>query len=202
MTCAVGLKANGRVYLGVDSACTSNLIQITARSSGKLFRLGPLLIASSGSRRAPQIIQHCLSESFTGIERSPYEWLVKRLTVTLRRALTEHGSLEKYADGGADKQDLTMLIAYRNRLFELHEDFQVDEWREPYCAIGAGDQLALGAFFATKDLDPMARVRMALCAAAKFQGNVRPPFLIEATEPKRARHSRPQLVASTNRKAG
>ena len=66
------------------------------------------------------------------------------------------------------------------RIFIIWSDYQVLEERNNYTAIGSGRDLALGAFYALRKEEMLAkdRVRMALEAAEKFNNAVHRPFKI------------------------
>jgi hypothetical protein len=76
------------------------------------------------------------------------------------------------------------LVGVRGRLFEIESDYQVGESLDGYAAIGSGDDVALGALFATHHLgmSPEQRLTLALEAAQHHITSVRAPFLIECLE--------------------
>jgi ATP-dependent protease HslVU (ClpYQ) peptidase subunit len=73
----------------------------------------------------------------------------------------------------------TFLVGVAGRLFTVHEDYQVAEAADGYAAVGSGEQVALGALYATADaaVDPRERVLLALRAAERFNAGVRGPFI-------------------------
>ena len=75
----------------------------------------------------------------------------------------------------------TFLVGVRGRLFAVYDDYQVASAADGFAAVGCGDQVALGALYATAGtgMRPRARVRTALAAAERFSGGVRGPFVVE-----------------------
>lgn len=73
----------------------------------------------------------------------------------------------------------TFLVGVRGQLFAVHDDYQVARAADGFAAVGCGDQIALGAMYATADagMGPRRRVRTALAAAERFSAGVRAPFV-------------------------
>jgi len=73
----------------------------------------------------------------------------------------------------------TFLVGVRGRPYAVYDDYQVARAADGFAAVGCGDQIALGALFATADtgLSPRRRVISALAAAERFSAGVRGPFL-------------------------
>jgi hypothetical protein len=65
------------------------------------------------------------------------------------------------------------------QLFAVYDDYQVAKAADGFAAVGCGDQIALGALFATAGagLSPRRRVLSALAAAERFNAGVRGPFV-------------------------
>ncbi len=66
--------------------------------------------------------------------------------------------------------------------YEVYADYQVEECRVDYAAIGSGFSYALGALYATDTrhtlLDGRGRVEQALQCSSEFSTGVRGPFTI------------------------
>jgi hypothetical protein len=77
----------------------------------------------------------------------------------------------------------TFLLGIQGRLFTIMDDFQVGEAADGYDAVGSGDALALGALYATANLNlyPTERITLALSAAAAHTPFVMQPFTICST---------------------
>ncbi len=70
------------------------------------------------------------------------------------------------------------LVAYSGQLYSVESDFQTCRSVEPFLATGCGQDIALGAMFATEKMAPEKRVNLALEAAEKFSAGVRRPSVV------------------------
>ena len=86
------------------------------------------------------------------------------------------------AGGWASKKEETerggtFLVGYSGQLFTIDSDYQVGQPKDGFAAVGFGEDVALGALFATQGQDdPRERVLTALRAAERFSAGVRGPF--------------------------
>ena len=93
------------------------------------------------------------------------------------------------AGGYASKKDDvesagTFLVGYQGHLFEIESDYQVGIPEDGYAAVGSGQDIALGALFATQGQEPRSRVLTALRSAERFNAGVRGPFhILPESEP-------------------
>lgn len=73
----------------------------------------------------------------------------------------------------------TFLVGVKGRLYAVYDDYQVATAADGFAAVGSGEQVALGALFATDGagLSPRRRVMSALAAAERFSAGVRGPFV-------------------------
>src|SRR5262249_25546320 len=114
---------------------------------------------------------------------SPTERLDKFMATTfidaLRTCLKEGGYARKESE---QESAGTFLVGVAGRPFRSGSDYQVGESVDAYDAVGSGDDLALGALYATSDRRPKERIRIALSAAERFSAGVRRPFTIVATK--------------------
>ena len=172
MTCVAGIVRAGQVWIGADSAAsTDDLVSIRAP---KLFRLGGLLVGFAGSYRAAQILQYGveLPEAST----PALEWLATAFVDVLRTAHRRGGAMR--LDAGLDGNTIELLVGYRGGLFEVDGDYAVAEVHD-YAAVGSGAPLAIGALAATpKILNPVNRLERALDVAERHCPSVRGPFSI------------------------
>jgi len=174
MTCIVALRAEGRVYMGADSAGVDSWSSI-ARADPKVFRNGRYLFGCTSSYRMIQILRHEKLETVTGSHDSQAYKLANQLQALFVRqqfAKVEHG----VAEGGS------LLVAWDDVFYQLDSDYQYARYREDYYSVGSGYMFALGALYANASLTPRKRIRQALSAAVHNSGGVKPPFKIMATE--------------------
>ena len=129
------------------------------------------------SFRMGQILRHHLSLPTPLEGEENYAYMVKQFIPAVKEVLASHGferSINGRDEGG------TFLAGYRGGLYLIDSDFQVGTVENPYQAIGCGDDLVLGAFYALSfyEMTPEERITTALEAAAEFSAGVRGPFTV------------------------
>jgi ATP-dependent protease HslVU (ClpYQ) peptidase subunit len=176
MTCIVGLVDGGKVYIGGDSAGVGGY-SLTLRADRKVFRNGDFIMGFTSSFRMGQLLAH----AFTPPKRHPdtdvYKFMVTDFINAVRDCLKSGGYAEKHneAESGG-----TFLVGYAGRLFKVESDYQVGEPVENFDACGCGEDIALGALFASQaGAKPQERLKTALKAAERFSAGVRGPFHFE-----------------------
>ncbi|MGW6292457.1 hypothetical protein [Streptomyces sp. NPDC055058] len=178
MTAIVGIVHDGTVYLGGDSAGVAGYA-LTVRADHKVFRTGPYVLGFTSSFRMGQLLRYAFAPP------APDGGDLARFMATtfvdaVRDTLKAGGWLRKDSE---QEEGGTFLVGVRGRLFRVAGDFQVGEAADGYDAVGCGDELALGALFATARLGlaPRDRLRCALSAAERFSAGVRRPFVYADT---------------------
>lgn len=179
MTCIVAVidKENKRVVMGADSAGVSGL-DISVRKDPKIFKNGPFLIGCTGSFRMMQLLNY----SFKPPKVTPKEmhkYMCTDFIDEIRECFRIGGFLQKFEEG--DDKGGCFLVAYKDNLFQIAIDFQVEELHRGYDAIGCGSDYALGALFGWEVKSASPRVKHALKAAEYFSAGVREPFNILST---------------------
>ena len=176
MTCIVGLIHKDKVYIGGDSlAGTYYLARKIAQP--KVFRLGELLIGSTGSPRIIQIVQYGLSLEAQPETVDDMAYMVNTVAEGIRKALKEHGA--STVDNNREETENSFLIGFHGRLYEVESNYQVLEYRLGFSAIGAGRDFALGALHTlANSTPPRQAVKSALRAAAHFSPWVCKPFTV------------------------
>jgi ATP-dependent protease HslVU (ClpYQ) peptidase subunit len=183
MTAIVGLIHEGKVWLGADSAGSTNYI-IRSRADTKVFRNGHAVIAGCGSARALDLLHYSLVVP----ERLPSKSLDAYLRTDLIDAVRncfKFGGVATMHDGAEFGSQF--LLGIEGRLFTVDGDYQVAESLEPWAAHGSGIEYAMASLWTTHRTeqllsDPEARLRIALEAAANYNPFVRGPFTILSTE--------------------
>jgi ATP-dependent protease HslVU (ClpYQ) peptidase subunit len=175
MTCIVGMIADGRIYMGGDSAGVSDW-SLMIRADRKVFRNGPFLIGFTSSFRMGQLLEHAFSPPARRIEQDVYAYMVTDFIDSVRYCLKNGGFAE--TNNGVEKGG-EFLVGYERRIFYVASDYQVGESVDGMAACGCGREIALGALFATPTVSPIDRVRIALEAAERLSAGVRAPFHIE-----------------------
>ena len=178
MTCIVALRHKSTVYMGCDSAGVGGWYSRMKRVDPKIYRVGKMLIGFTTSFRMGQLLGYALELPRHHPDIPIEKYMATEFIGAVRKCLKDGGFAEKEKEvekGGV------FLCAYRGRIFEIESDYQVGEREEPYNAVGCGQDLALGALFASDTMAgrPRARVELALKAAASFSAGVYAPFRIE-----------------------
>jgi ATP-dependent protease HslVU (ClpYQ) peptidase subunit len=170
MTCIVGLKHHGKVYIGGDSLGVAGYAKVV-RADEKVFVRDDMIFGFTSSFRMGQILRY----SFT-IPRRIHEdtddmkYLVDKFIPAMMKCFDEGGYLSKHQNASYGG---TFLLGYKNRLFKIDNDFQVGESTEDYDACGCGEAYALGSLFSTTCLDdPEERIKTAINAASTYSAGV------------------------------
>lgn len=188
MTCIVGLVHDGITYIGGDSL-GSNGYTGTVRKDKKVFKLKDTKQGIAGytsSFRMGQLLMYATGLIDKRDEPNiDHEYLVTKFVPKLIR-LFEDGGFGKNNSG--DKEGGTFLLGYKDKLYSIHNDYQVGESFDNYQAVGSGESFALGSLFTTEGLGltPEERIHSALIAASKFSVGVSAPYYIVNTENDRA----------------
>jgi ATP-dependent protease HslVU (ClpYQ) peptidase subunit len=173
MTAVVGLVQSGTVYIGADSAGVAGM-SLTVRADAKVFRKGRYLFGFTTSFRMGQLIRYALTLPEPAGDLDAF--MSTAFIDALRECLKTGGWAAKEnerEEGG------TFLVGVKGQLFAIYDDYQVAKAADGFAAVGCGDQIALGALFATAEteLSPRRRVLRALTAAERFSAGVRGPFV-------------------------
>jgi ATP-dependent protease HslVU (ClpYQ) peptidase subunit len=173
MTAIVGLVHRKTVYIGGDSAGASGW-SLTVRADSKVFHNGDYLFGFTTSFRMGQLIRYALEPPRPTGETDRF--MATAFIDAVRECLKAGGWAKKDSER---EEGGTFLVGVRGRLFTVYEDYQVAEAADGYAAVGCGDELALGALFATAGtrMPPERRVEVALSAAERFSAGVRGPFV-------------------------
>ena len=110
-----------------------------------------------------------------------YEYMCTDFINAVRECFKDGGYLQKYSDG--DEKGGTFLVAYKNRLFRIENDFQVAESLNGIDAVGCGANYALGSLYILnkQNLTPKEKVLKSLETASFFSAGVSKPFVINGT---------------------
>jgi ATP-dependent protease HslVU (ClpYQ) peptidase subunit len=177
MTCIVGVKQDGKVYIGGDSLGSNSSLQKTVRADEKVFVKGDMIFGFTSSYRMGQILRYSFSAPprYENIDDMTY--LVAHFIPALITAYESGGFLTKRNNehtGGV------FLLGYRGELYKVDSDFQVGKPVLPYDACGCGEDYAKGALFTTNTDKYSAKdkIENALSAAEVHSAGVGKPFTI------------------------
>ena len=180
-TCIVGLKHDGKVYIGGDSlGSTSN--SGTINKTKKVFHLQnkpEIIVGYTSSYRMGQLLQYSSSlfndDDFLINDRIDERYLVNTFIPNIQKLFKDGGYQRSHSDevsGG------TFLLGYKDKLYKVQEDYSILESNNDYTACGCGEDFALGSLFTTEKslLTPEQRIEFALQSASNFSIGVAPPF--------------------------
>lgn len=171
MTCVIGLVEGDTLYLGGDSAGVGGL-SIRQRVDDKVFKNGPFLMGFTTSFRMGQLLRYKFKPPVQQCA-DDMEYLVSDFVDTVRSVFSNNGFGDAKNDHGGD-----FLVGYKNKLYQVHSDFQIARSRLPYEAVGCGAEIALGSMYAASQLPPVERIKLALEAASVFSAGVCKPFKV------------------------
>jgi len=184
MTCIVGwVEENKRkgtrdVWIGGDSAGVGGY-EIRTRSDEKVFRNGPMLIGYTSSFRMGQLLRYSLviPEHRTK-KKTDHEYMCTDFVDAVMK-LFEDKKYGKVKSG--EQEGGSFLVGYNGKLYAIYDDFQVAEQSLNFESVGCGEQIAVGALYATRNIkmSPRKRVMLALEAAEEMSAGVRGPFVIK-----------------------
>jgi len=193
MTCIVGYTENGVTWLGADSL-GSNGFSKAVRNDKKLFKFNEkdeIAIGFTSSYRMGQLLMY--SESlFPEIDllkdtEINHKYMVNKFVPKLIDLYSNNGFYKKYNDG--ELKGGTFLIAIKDKLWKIEDDFQVVENMEHFDACGSGECHAIGALSALENTEdnllPSERIKIALESAEKYACGVQRPFYIINTKDNR-----------------
>ena len=181
MTCIVGIidKKTNRVTIGADSAGIGGF-EVTIRKDTKVFKNGDFIIGCTTSFRMIQLLKFSFKPPIIKT-KDIYEFMCTDFINEVRKCFTDGGFLQKGKEG--NEQGGVFLVAYKNRLFEINDDFQVGESLNGIASVGCGASYALGAIYSVNkfELSAKEKVLISLEAAQFFSCAVRKPFIIYQT---------------------
>lgn len=189
MTCIAAIAHDGVVYMGGDSAMTSDW-DIDQSTQPKVFHHGRYLFGFTCSFRLGQILEHVFQPPKPpklprGSRAADlHAFMVGPFVNELRECLMSAG----YAKSDCGREEGgELLVGVGGRLFHVTEDYSVTESAHRFDACGSGGQVALGSLYTTHgraDVHPRQRIRVALLAAESLDASVRGPFTVLARSAK------------------
>jgi ATP-dependent protease HslVU (ClpYQ) peptidase subunit len=180
MTCILGFKIDGHVYIGADSAGTEEeTLRFIHRKDSKVFKVRDFVIGGMGSFRMLQLLKYSLVPPKRKATEDIEQYLCSKFIKKLRECFKYGGfaTMKDEQESGGD-----FLVGYQGRLFRIYTDYSVEESLDDYNACGSGAPFALGAMkiLENVDMDPEERVTKALEVSEYFNAGVHSPFVIES----------------------
>lgn len=180
MTAVAGLEHNGLVWLGGDSAfSTEDAVWI--QGEPKVFRRGPLVIGTAGRARWEALLRYVVEIPAFRAGQDVGRWLNVDLATAIRKAATQEGY--EHESGFVEFDACAAMVGIAGKLYVIEPDLCF--WR-PLCgyhAIGSGGEHARVSLSETADrMQPKTRLKRALERAAEKTPFVRPPFAFVSTD--------------------
>lgn len=185
MTCIIGIQHEGVVYIGGDRSAIDGWNRFVSEES-KIFRIGEILIGTSGSHLVAQALKYDLKLS--RVQRTDGEadmdYLVTVFAKEVRQLLA--GLTTKRDDDGEASFSGGALFGYRGNLYRMSSNCQINHFIRRYDAIGSGAPFALGAVAASGLHEPTKIIHHALRITSDLCCDVCAPFDVETLEPVRS----------------
>jgi ATP-dependent protease HslVU (ClpYQ) peptidase subunit len=173
MTCIVGISNGTTVFLGGDSASVGGL-SLSRTLHPKVFQNGPYIMGYTTSFRMGQLLEFGeLPEPNKHDRKNLYRFMVTKFVPAIRKIFKD-GGFSKVSN--SVEEGGTFLVGLKGEFFIVDSDYQVQQKPENFYACGCGEDIALGAMYATKGQSPKDRLRIALEAAEQYSGGVSGPF--------------------------
>lgn len=183
MTVIVGIIGpDGDVYMGGDSAATTAGGSQSVYVNKKVFTPvhGPhYLMGVCGNHRLSQVMRYSfVPPPPPGPDVDLEQFMASDFVNSVRKCYKDNGILTSTEDGAETGSFGSFLVGYQGRLFEMEENFQILIDRRNYMAVGSGEDLALGALYATDSpgADAVERIKTAIKAAVTFSAWCREPY--------------------------
>lgn len=179
MTCIVAFKDSKKIYLGCDLLASGSDGSKRTRKDTKIFQKEDMLIGFTSSYRMGQLLRYSLDLPKHAEGVDTFEYMVTSFVDAVQACLSEGGFQEtkdEVKTGGS------FIVVYKNRIFTIHDDYQVAEDDRDYASVGSGENYALGSLYSSDGRPTEDRVLLALKTAAEFSQSVGGPFEIISTD--------------------
>ena len=187
MTCIIGFadSGNGVSWIGADSLGCDGRTK-SSEMPPKVFRnetLPAVLLGGTTSFRHLDLLKYA-ENLFDEIDLYKKTEIDHKFMVT--KFIPRVISLFKDGVVGEDEKERggNFLVAVPGRLFEVQSDYSVLEPELGLCAVGCGEEVAMGSLLTTEamDMPPRERIVIALEAAERYCCGVQRPFRVLCTD--------------------
>jgi 20S proteasome alpha/beta subunit len=183
MTCIVAQKTKTGIVIGAESGATEGVI-VHRKADPKIWKVHETIaIGFSGSLRHANVFQEFKFENLVQAVQydTPSNRLAQIIGQELRPIVDPHTTDKRYG---------YCLIAVGKELFRVDSETGVFRLDCSYTALGAGEEVAIGALYVLNRNEPelpdvemaKARIVIALDATCEHVGNHRPPFVVLETK--------------------
>jgi ATP-dependent protease HslVU (ClpYQ) peptidase subunit len=168
--------------MGADSIAMNGWARDIIAES-KMFKRCGMLFGCAGNPRMAQILRYQTVFKAQMGAQSDEEWLVCEVVERARVAFKEYGYTE--TENGREL-GASFLLGYKGKLYSVEGSFQLCRSARKMCAMGAGDDFALGALHATlkqfetwSEASITSAINHALQTASELSSAVAGPFMVE-----------------------
>ena len=186
MTCIVGFtdRTRGISWIGGDSLAAGGGIKCLV-SPPKVFRsetFPAALIGGTTSFRHLDLLRYesglfDAADYYKGTDID-HKYMVTQFIPKVVKLFKEGIIGEPETDRGG-----SFIVATPRRVFKIQEDYSVLEPELGFCAVGCGEEVAMGSLLTTMamDMPPNERIVLSLTAAERYCGGGQRPFHILST---------------------
>lgn len=187
MSVIVGIKENGKVYIGADSQVTKGTTRLTCSNvhNCKIWAVRNVpncLMAHVGACRDANRIRllNCLIDEYDlEKDRVNFSYVVKTIVPKIVKELRDCEFLS--GDSPVPSMDSSYLFAYKDKLYTIGFDCCVIEV-DGSVALGSGEDQALGSLVSTEGESPRSRIIKAIRASVASDIYVNYPIVLSDTE--------------------
>lgn len=173
MTCVVGYKYDGKVWLAGDQRGGSIYFCEDHKSLSKVFEVKDFIIGYTDSFRMGQILQYSWSPPVKQEGQDDDSYIYRDIVNSLSAVFDscEFGSKE-----GVEKRAGKFLLGWKGRLFTVQSNLSILE-HDDFTACGCGENFARGAMHVMSTLteiwkQPEDFLENAILAAARYSPGV------------------------------
>lgn len=189
MTCIIAVKdiENKCVWVGGDSCVSSPVLKYKTMGS-KVYKLKDnkeTVVATTGAvqlRNIMSVETGIIDEIDILKDNVNFETMVKKVVRNIFKLFVVYNAT--ICINGKHKMDGEILFTHKDKIYEIYNDFAVNEPMENYSANGCGFEFAYGSLAQTEgtDMSPKDRIIEALLSAEKNGKGVERPFKIMNTK--------------------
>lgn len=189
MTCIIGYidKKDDSVWIGADSLGSNGYTKKIIMQH-KVFRseiYNELIIGSTGTFRHIDLLKYSDKlfdeiDIFKNTELN-HKYMVNKFIPKVIELFREGFITDQNKEKGAN-----FIIGIKDKLFEVQEDYSVLDHKLGFCAVGSGEEVAIGSLLTSKDmkLSVPQKIEKALISAEEYCCGVQRPFVIINTKTK------------------
>lgn len=178
MSVVIGIKTDGKVYIGADSCTTNSGMKFIDKHqlNNKIVKFSNgLIIGHTGRRRTFDVVK-TMNIQFNGV--LDHKYLVRYFIPKLLDELKTFGYLDE--DEHFEQIESRFIVAYQDKMFVIASDTSVREV-DDFATIGSGESEAFGSVYTTKEENPEIIIRDAIKATSMHDECVSMPAIIMNT---------------------